>query len=625
MGTGSAAINISHSHHNFSMEDSILNASSSGVPDIYVGINVRGVWNFTNVNYTDLSYNQGTGNLLISYYVDVNVTNQTNISVQNANVTLSDVSNNISFNEMTDSNGLTTLHLVYTHNMTTSNSSSLMPLNITVTNSSYKINNTYLNITDSKRINIKMTKIIGLGLLLNSTADNITFTYSGSVNASSSTETNQQIVLYRNSTNVTTENNLFINLSAGSYNYTAVALANQDYPEERITRILTINKLITNVGLLLNSTADNITFTYRGGVNASFNTTTSITVNLYRNNTLINNENNTFINLSAGNYNYTALILGNENYTEARITRILIINKSITNTSLYINGTRSNLTINASLTNDLNITAILNNNLNFNITLYLKTIFIARNTTTIYYNYTFSSNGLINFTAFFEGNQNYTASQETWWINVSGAIIPANFDCEFNNISFTWAEIKCALNTTEISGERWNFSIKDQQTENYLIITDLRTGSTRLFNGIGEERDYNISANMSYDGQTITKSFIITGGDNMLNNLTNLGIFGAMFLIGIVLIYFMHKFKEDAGSSIAYGFFAMAVFSVLGTMFMFGFQAITGITSPVNINKTIGLVCYLLGIYSAWFSTSLLKYSRKQRDEYERQNEFNPQ
>jgi len=123
----------------------------------------------------------------------------------------------------------------------------------------------------------------------------------------------------------------------------------------------------------------------------------------------------------------------------------------------------------------------------------------------------------------------------------------------------------------------------------------------------------------STEGSSAT---IIVGGVKM--EFLNLAIFGIIFVIGLALIAFMHKFKEDTGSSIAYGFFSLALFAILGSITMFGFQIINPalIELPFNINKVIGLICFVIGMYSAWFSVELFRFKRVERDEERRRNEF---
>ncbi len=116
----------------------------------------------------------------------------------------------------------------------------------------------------------------------------------------------------------------------------------------------------------------------------------------------------------------------------------------------------------------------------------------------------------------------------------------------------------------------------------------------------------------STDGSTAT---IIVGGVKM--EFLRLTIFGLFFAIALVLIGFMHKFKEDEGSSIVFGFMATGVMAILGSMIMFGFKVVdVDVTFIFTVNTYIAIICYLIGFYSAYYSV-LMHKSRKPREEEE--------
>ncbi len=114
----------------------------------------------------------------------------------------------------------------------------------------------------------------------------------------------------------------------------------------------------------------------------------------------------------------------------------------------------------------------------------------------------------------------------------------------------------------------------------------------------------------SSDGSTAT---IIVGGVKM--EFLRLTIFGLFFAISLVLIAFMHKFKEDEGSSIVFGFMSTAIMAILGSMILFGFKVVdVDVSFIFNVNTYIALVCYLIGFYSAYYSI-LMNRSRKPKEE----------
>ena len=116
----------------------------------------------------------------------------------------------------------------------------------------------------------------------------------------------------------------------------------------------------------------------------------------------------------------------------------------------------------------------------------------------------------------------------------------------------------------------------------------------------------------SSDGSTAT---IIVGGVKM--EFLRLTIFGIFFFISLVLIGFMHHFKEDEGSSIVFGWMATAIMVILGSMIMFGFKVVdVDVMFGFNANTMIGIVCYMIGFYSGYYSI-LMNRSRRPREEEE--------
>lgn len=94
-------------------------------------------------------------------------------------------------------------------------------------------------------------------------------------------------------------------------------------------------------------------------------------------------------------------------------------------------------------------------------------------------------------------------------------------------------------------------------------------------------------------------------------------IFLVLFGLGLVLVAFMHFFKEDV-SSVAYGFTAMSLFVLLGAALLFGWKAILlEMSLPFDINKLMGVVCMVIGLYSAWFSVALWQFMRREQQKSE--------
>lgn len=85
-------------------------------------------------------------------------------------------------------------------------------------------------------------------LLLNSAGSNVLTSYGNSVNASAISGFGA-LTIYRNGTNVTTDNNLAIVLSAGYYNFTAVSSGNENYSAISTSLFANITKADSLLGL----------------------------------------------------------------------------------------------------------------------------------------------------------------------------------------------------------------------------------------------------------------------------------------------------------------------------------------------------------------------------------------
>ena len=105
------AFNIYDTNNNFTIRDSVLNSSYSGVQELLIGSAVTGgTWNFTNVTRADgspinISWQAtANGTLIQNWYLEESVTDAKGAYVSGANVTTTD-SLNYALSELTDSNG----------------------------------------------------------------------------------------------------------------------------------------------------------------------------------------------------------------------------------------------------------------------------------------------------------------------------------------------------------------------------------------------------------------------------------------------------------------------------------------------------------------------------------------
>jgi hypothetical protein len=197
-------------------------------------------------------------------------------------------------------------------------------------------------------------------LLLNGVANNLSITYPQQVNASGNSGLG--IKLYRNGTDVTTENGLNVSLTAGYYAYLVNATGNANYSANStgVTYYVNLSKATPVLTMLANGGTSNLTVTYPQQINVSAYSSISLSIGLDRDNVNASGENGKNVSLSAGSYIYRANITGNANYSnvpykymnitinKASQTAILNINES----SPIIYGKYINVTCNGELYRD---------------------------------------------------------------------------------------------------------------------------------------------------------------------------------------------------------------------------------------------------------------------------------
>ena len=147
---------------------------------------------------------------------------------------------------------------------------------------------------------------------------------------------NSDFTLYRNGTLIS--NNSVQSLGAGSYNFTVQRTDIENYTNTYDEELFVINKATGNINLLLNNTDGDISFVYGNQINASASSSVGQNIVLLRNGTDITSDNNLFKDIGAGYYNFTAIALSNENYTQVSETHFLTANKANSNCSITTSG-----------------------------------------------------------------------------------------------------------------------------------------------------------------------------------------------------------------------------------------------------------------------------------------------
>ncbi|MEK6811200.1 MAG: hypothetical protein AABX96_01685 [Nanoarchaeota archaeon] len=284
-----------------------------------------------------------------------------------------------------------------------------------------------------------------LSLLLNSTGGNITFVFGGGVNASVFSLSSFE--LYRNGLNVTSENNAFVLLGVGYYNYTAFTLTNQNYSFSSLTYFVNVTLASITLNLSLNGVDSNLSVQYPQQVNVTA-VSSAGTIALFRDGTDVTLSNGLNVTLGSGFYQYFVNATGNQNYTSnsTGLSFYLNVTKGLSSVATFVNNSRSNITVfqgtsiylNSSLISGESVISLYNNGSLINQGNSLSNLT------------NFSQIGLFNITTIYIETQNYTSSFETWFVNVVVApdVISPNISIIYPLNNTNYSSIQTVLNYT---------------------------------------------------------------------------------------------------------------------------------------------------------------------------------
>ena len=318
------------------------------------------------------------------------------------------------------------------------------------------INNTIGN-ENSTIYNLNITKKVPVGSV--SGTSPITYGNAGDVEGTESNTGDGDVVynLYRNGTVVSNPDTTI--LKAETYGYVYNTTGGENYTSNSSMGVFTlvVDKANVGCGVLFNETSPLV---YPNSFLVWHNCSTTAT--LYRNGTIISN--NSQQNLGAGYYNFTAIVSDGENYTNTYAEENFEITKATGLVYTHVNELRENITYEKNEFIWVNGTLIEGYG---NITLYRDGVEIDSGTSPLasYEKITGAIGYKINFTIIYLGNENYTASSETWFVEVvTSDTDPPHYHNETVNI---------ASPTTYSITALYNFSIiwHDNTAVDYVIFS----------------------------------------------------------------------------------------------------------------------------------------------------------
>ncbi len=338
---------------------------------------------------------------------------------------------------------------------------------------------------------------------LNGAQNNVSVDYPSTINASAST-TVGTVNIYRDGTSVISENNLDINLTAGTYTYIFNVTGNANYSDVSSEYLyFELNQSTSNCQVLFNETS---ILDY--GNSFRVYTDCDPTFTLYRNGTTISN--NSIQSLGADAYNFTVQRTDTVNYTNIYDEETFIITKATGIVYAYIDGFRNNRTVGQYEEKYLNATL---NTGTGNIKLYYNDSLINQGSSPLANLTNFTTVGVFNLTAFYEGNENYTSDFETWWVNVSEAPDYTNPEVSINTpINQTYPTNSILFNITA--------------TDNKVVTLceySLNNGITNY--SMSNSGDFYTDTNYSMNQGLHTVIFYCKDGNNNLNNTEQVTFF----------------------------------------------------------------------------------------------------
>ncbi|MFQ6009920.1 MAG: beta strand repeat-containing protein [Candidatus Aenigmatarchaeota archaeon] len=290
----------------------------------------------------------------------------------------------------------------------------------------YEMNYTYEQSQNYSELTVTRTLTINkiaptLKLEINGVEGDVTIDYQDQLNVTGTMiegDSGATTGLYRNATLVSNPDTTLLGGGAHRYNFTYTA--SENYTDSEVSYVLTVNKLDNPVWLLLNGVAADASLTYEDTLNATAGAEAG-TVNIYRNGTDVTSENGQDVTLAAGSYTYFVNATGTENYTDntTGVSFNVDIAKKGTTMRLWLNGTEGNKTY--SLNDVANFTAALD--VSKIITLTYPSGGKVGNTPQEAA-VTLDEEKDYNVTAYWNGDENYTASSVSYFAKVPDTTAP---------------------------------------------------------------------------------------------------------------------------------------------------------------------------------------------------------
>ena len=226
--------------------------------------------------------------------------------------------------------------------------------------------------------------------------------------------------LYRNETDVTNENHQPVMLPAGTYIYNCTTPMTDNYISAQNPSVYQIDKSTPLITLTANPPLNE---TYGTPINISCSSTNlESSTALYKNGIDVTSENNQFIILAPGAYEYVCSINETQNYNYNSKSETITVNKAPSVINLSLNGIDSDTAIEINSSVDIIGTLIMPSD--GYLELYQDSTLIANGSNSLIAQINHSVLWIHNITLIYQGNENYSSSSKTNTLSIIDTISP---------------------------------------------------------------------------------------------------------------------------------------------------------------------------------------------------------
>jgi hypothetical protein len=317
-------------------------------------------------------------------------------------------------------------------------------------------------------------------------------------------------------------------LGVNSYDYVCNTSGSQNYSSDSEINTLTVtDKNVVNCSLSFDPISGG---TYPVNLNASCSCNNpEINATLYRDGVNISTQNNVFVDLSAGSFDYVCNSSETVNYAVGNNVSIYVVNRAGSEVNLTLDGAEGNITVDGGSTIVINVSIVTPSSGVLEIYLNGTLISSISGDSSLVNNSLFNNLGLYNITGKYNVSENYSSSSETYFVTVVDSVDPAvtlvsPIDGEnvySSTVNFNWTvtddydnNLECNLTLDSIV----NISGLSSQTTTEYTVTSVSEG-LHLWNVscVDDYSNVNFSITQNFTVDTVIPTIVLNSPINSYN------------------------------------------------------------------------------------------------------------